>query len=60
MIDPERLACDFHHAYERLAPGFGYKTRDASAVPWRDVPEPNKQLMIAVCREIIADWGLDD
>lgn len=49
----EELARRFHETYERLAPDFGYKTREASAKPWKDVPENNKQLMIAVCKEIL-------
>lgn len=48
----EQIAQLFHEAYERLAPSFGYKTRDASAVPWTDVPEPNRSLMIAVAAEV--------
>ena len=51
-ISPELLARRFHEAYERLAPDFGYKTREASAVPWDDVPEANKALMIATCEAI--------
>lgn len=50
---PEALAQRFHETYERLAPGFGYETREASAVPWDDVPEANKALMVAVCAEIL-------
>ena len=49
----EELAKKFHETYERLAPDFGYETREASAKPWKDVPENNKQLMIAVCGEIL-------
>jgi len=52
-MNPEEMAQVFHEAYERLAPNFSYKTREASAVPWEDVPENNKQLMIAVCAEVI-------
>lgn len=44
----EQLARLFHETYERLAPNFGYETRPDSAVPWEDVPERNKRLMIAV------------
>jgi len=52
--DPgETLARMFHEKYERLAPEFGYKTREASAVPWDDVPADNKALMVAVCTEIV-------
>ena len=49
----KELAQRFHETYERLAPDFGYKTREASAKPWKDVPEGNKQLMIAVSKEIL-------
>lgn len=50
----EELARIFHEAYERLAPDFGYKTREASAVPWEEVPEANRNLMIAVAGEVRA------
>lgn len=49
----ERLAQQFHETYERLAPSHGYETRKASAVPWHDVPEQNKRLMIDVCVHLI-------
>lgn len=48
----EELAQAFHSAYERLAPSFGYETRKASAVPWEQIPEQNRKLMIAVAGEI--------
>jgi hypothetical protein len=51
----ERLARAFHEAYEELAPSFGYETREASAKPWDQVPEQNRNLMIAVCRKLISD-----
>ena len=49
----EQIAQAFHEAYERLAPDFGYKTREASAKPWDDVPEQNRSLMIAVVQALI-------
>ncbi len=49
----EELAQLFHETYERLAPQYGYETRKASAVPWDQVPEENKRLMVAVCDEIL-------
>ena len=49
----EELARLFHETYERLAPDFGYKTREASAVPWEKVPDSNKRLMIAVAAEVL-------
>jgi hypothetical protein len=53
--DPEQVARQFHEAYERLAPSFGYETRKASAVPWEDVPENNRNLMIAVVKEVLTE-----
>lgn len=50
---PEQLARLFHEAYEELAPSFGYKTRKDSAVPWEDVPEKNKRLMIATAERVL-------
>lgn len=41
----DAIAKAFHDAYELLAPVHGYKTREASAVPWEDVPEDNRALM---------------
>jgi hypothetical protein len=49
----EQLAQRFHETYERLAPSYGYSTRKASSVPWDDVPENNKRLMVAVCAELL-------
>ena len=51
-ISPQELAQKFHETYERLAPNFGYETRRESAKLWSDVPQQNKDLMIAVCAEI--------
>jgi oligoendopeptidase F len=58
MERSEQLAKKFHETYERLAPSFGYKTREASAKPWADVPEQNKKLMIAVCAALLAEGEL--
>lgn len=52
-MTPEVLAQLFHETYERLAPQHGYRTREASAKPWADVPEQNRALMVATCRELI-------
>lgn len=52
--DAEALARLFHETYERLAPDYGYRTREASAVPWDDVPEQNRALMIATADHVIA------
>lgn len=53
MVKAEKIAKAFHEAYERLAPSFGYETRRESAVSWEQVPEQNRQLMIAVAGEVM-------
>jgi hypothetical protein len=53
MSDAEKIAQAFHESYERLAPIFGYKTREESNVPWKDVPAKNKFLMIAVVQDLL-------
>ena len=49
----EDVARAFHEAYEDLAPEFGYRTREASAKPWDQVPEQNRNLMIATVQRLI-------
>lgn len=58
MVTPEEMAQAFHEAYERLAEDFGYKTRAESAVPWADVPDANKALMVATIRSVMIEQGL--
>jgi hypothetical protein len=53
-MNPEDLARFFHETYERLAPEHGYETRKESAVAWEDVPEQNRNLMVATCKEVLA------
>lgn len=52
LNNPEALAKLFHCTYEQLAPAFGYKTRQESSKPWDEVPPKNKQLMIAVAKDV--------
>lgn len=52
-LSSESIAKLFHETYEKLAPYFEYTTREASAVPWKDVPRQNKDLMIAVVSKLI-------
>ena len=54
---PEEMAERFHETYERLAPGFSYETREESRTEWEDVPENNRKLMIATCKEV-REWFL--
>lgn len=53
-MTPEALAQQFHEIYERVAPTLGYTTRTESRTPWADVPEQTRNLMIAVCQEILS------
>jgi hypothetical protein len=52
-LSAETLARLFHDTYERLAPAYGYRTREASARPWEDVPEQNRALMIATAGQVL-------
>ena len=56
--DAITIAQAFHRHYEELAPSFGYKTRDASAVPWDEVPESNRTLMIATVERVLDEMFL--
>ncbi|MEU7170322.1 2'-5' RNA ligase family protein [Micromonospora tulbaghiae] len=49
----ETVAKAFHESYERQAPDHGYRTREASAKPWEQVPDNNRALMVAVVRDLI-------
>lgn len=48
--DALRLARLFHETYERLAPSFGYETRDDTKV--FDPTSKNGRLMVAVCAAV--------
>lgn len=47
MVDGRKIAQEFHDAYERMAPSFGYETRKETKA--FDPGSPNGRLMIAVC-----------
>jgi hypothetical protein len=49
----ESIARRFHEKYEYLAWQFAYETRPASAVPWHQVPQNNRDLMIATANEAV-------
>jgi hypothetical protein len=53
----EKVAAEFHGAYERLAPEYNYTTRERSAKPWSHVPPNNKALMIATIQDLM-DKGI--
>jgi hypothetical protein len=52
-MTPEDLARKFHDTYERLAPSFGYETREDTRD--FDPNTKNGKLMVATCAAIIAD-----
>lgn len=49
----ETVAIAFHQAYEELAPQYGYRTREASAKPWDEVPAKNAALMVATAARLL-------
>lgn len=51
----EELAKTFHKHYELLAPGKGYETRKATAVPWWELPQANRELMIGTAQKVIGE-----
>jgi len=59
VLAAEQLAKLFHEMYERLAPQFGYKTRDDSAAGWEKVPEINRTVMLATCEEVLRKLDQD-
>lgn len=50
----ELIAAEFHGAYEAAAPALGYETREESRVPWEQVPDKNKAVMIETARDLLA------
>jgi len=53
-MTPEELAELYHKSYEELAPHFNYETRNESKKPWNEVPENNRELMIAAARRVLS------
>lgn len=52
-MTPEQLAELFHATYESLAPKYNYSTRISSRTSWENVPERNKAMMVATCKEVL-------
>jgi hypothetical protein len=50
---PGEIAHAFHDAYEALAPHFGYRTREATAKPWDEIPRVSQDLMVATVRAVL-------
>lgn len=49
------VARRFHENYEALAPVYGYETRKESAVPWEEVPEVNRRLMVMTVNRLVGE-----
>ena len=49
----EQLASLFHSTYERLAPAFGWHTKKGCNVPFEQLPQRNRALMIATCQTVL-------
>lgn len=41
------IARNFHYRYEQLAPFYRWSTNDLSRVPWDDLPDNQRELMLA-------------
>lgn len=50
----ELVAEQFHAAYEHAAVNLGYATREESRVPWDEVPDKNRAVMIETARDLLA------
>lgn len=57
--DGPSIARLFHEVYENLAPSFDYETRESSAKPWTEVPENNRNLMVATVERVMDALGIE-
>ena len=53
QMTAEQLASLFHSTYERLAPAFGWHTKKGCNVPFEQLPQCNRALMIATCQTVL-------
>jgi hypothetical protein len=51
------LATFFHDTYEMLAPDFGWTTSAGCVVPFDDLPDENRLLMLEVCERVLQEFG---
>lgn len=58
MPEARALAERLHEAYERMAPAFGYETREESRKAWPEVPIRNRALMVISVADVIDKLGL--
>jgi len=52
-LTPEQLASDFHHNYVARARGHRFVPRPEQAVPWEQLPEAARSLMIWLIRSLV-------
>lgn len=52
-VDPEELAKMFHQTYRTLAPIHAYKACKDESVPWDEVPEGDRKLLVETCRAML-------
>jgi len=56
----EALARRFHDTYERLAPEHGWETQESTrAKPWEEVPQHNRELMLATVAVLLDDGSIE-
>lgn len=49
----EVIARQFHATYESLAPALGWETQARSRTKWDDLPQENRDLMLATVRALL-------
>ncbi len=54
-IDVVKMATEFHSIYEAEAIEAGWKTQDKCKVPFDELPEKNKRVMLRTCARMI-EW----
>lgn len=60
VVSAEDVARKFHQVYEALAPQYNYKTRGDTALPWEQLPENSRRLMVDTSLHILRWMGLDE
>jgi hypothetical protein len=49
------IAVMFHDYYEKIAKEVGWKTQDGCGVPFNNLPDKNKQVMLKVADKVLAE-----
>ena len=56
--DTEYLARWLHHIYEQKAGDNGWDTQDGTSVDFSDLPEENRETMLAVAGELLDTYDM--